>query len=262
MGVDVRGKIALMRFGKLFRGDKVYNAEKFGAIGAILFSDPEDVAREGIDKVLLYEEKLYSMYANIGITRKHYLSSCSFKNLSILYISLNLNFGVQRGSLLHPLTAGDPLTPLYPSKKELFKSLSQKYCLKFNKWEYSKISRHYPINSCSSYFVLNRIRHIEENAPNDWQGIKILIFLIIKRFYSNILSDKYNYKILKIKITVGHITYHSLILDPLLLSSVKSIKCSNLILWKIQLQCRLLMRQGGDQVSVKKIIFLLKNSLS
>ncbi len=42
MGVDVKGKIVLARYGGLFRGLKVYNAQKAGAIGMLIYSDPAD----------------------------------------------------------------------------------------------------------------------------------------------------------------------------------------------------------------------------
>ena len=42
LGVDVRGRIALVRYGKIFRGLKVRNAERAGAAGVLIYSDPED----------------------------------------------------------------------------------------------------------------------------------------------------------------------------------------------------------------------------
>lgn len=43
LGVDVRGKIVLVRYsGGLFRGLKVYNAQKRGAAGVLIYSDPAD----------------------------------------------------------------------------------------------------------------------------------------------------------------------------------------------------------------------------
>ena len=41
-GIDVRGRIALVRYGKVFRGLKVRNAERAGAIGVLIYSDPAD----------------------------------------------------------------------------------------------------------------------------------------------------------------------------------------------------------------------------
>lgn len=41
-GVDVRGRIVLVRYGKVFRGLKVRNAERAGAAGVLIYSDPAD----------------------------------------------------------------------------------------------------------------------------------------------------------------------------------------------------------------------------
>ena len=42
MGIDVRGKVVLVRYGELFRGLKVRNAQKRGAKGILIYSDPGD----------------------------------------------------------------------------------------------------------------------------------------------------------------------------------------------------------------------------
>lgn len=42
MGVSVAGRIALVRYGQVFRGLKVREAEKRGAIGVVIYSDPAD----------------------------------------------------------------------------------------------------------------------------------------------------------------------------------------------------------------------------
>lgn len=41
-GVDLNGKIALVRYGRMYRGLKVENVQARGAVGCILFSDPGD----------------------------------------------------------------------------------------------------------------------------------------------------------------------------------------------------------------------------
>ena len=41
-GIDVHGRIALVRYGKVFRGLKVRNAERAGAAGVLIYSDPAD----------------------------------------------------------------------------------------------------------------------------------------------------------------------------------------------------------------------------
>lgn len=42
LGVSVRGKIAIARYGRSFRGIKAREAERHGAIGLIIYSDPRD----------------------------------------------------------------------------------------------------------------------------------------------------------------------------------------------------------------------------
>lgn len=82
---DVKNKIVICRYGKIFRGNKVMIAEDFGAKGLILFDDPIRAA-PSIAKDLLYP---------IG----EFLP----------------NQGTQRGTLM--VTDGDPLTPFYPSNE-------------------------------------------------------------------------------------------------------------------------------------------------
>jgi len=42
LGISVQGKIVVMRYGKCFRGLKVYQTQIRGGVGAILYSDPQD----------------------------------------------------------------------------------------------------------------------------------------------------------------------------------------------------------------------------
>ncbi|XP_028396940.1 glutamate carboxypeptidase 2-like [Dendronephthya gigantea] len=87
------GYIVIMRYGKIFRGAKVKNAQDCGAIGAILYNDPADYAPEGQDKV-------YPKYIWLPKT------------------------GVQRGSLFQG--RGDPLTPGLPSVEGVFRIPEEK----------------------------------------------------------------------------------------------------------------------------------------
>jgi N-acetylated-alpha-linked acidic dipeptidase len=81
MGISVKGKIAVARYGRSFRGIKAREAEKHGAIGLFIYSDPQD---DGFVAGDVYPD---------GPMR-------------------NPN-GVQRGSILNP--NGDPATPGYGS---------------------------------------------------------------------------------------------------------------------------------------------------
>jgi N-acetylated-alpha-linked acidic dipeptidase len=42
LGMEVRGKLVLVRYGEIFRGLKVRNAQKRGALGIMIYSDPAD----------------------------------------------------------------------------------------------------------------------------------------------------------------------------------------------------------------------------
>jgi N-acetylated-alpha-linked acidic dipeptidase len=81
MGISVKGKIAIARYGRSFRGIKAREAEKNGAVGLLIYSDPQD---DGFVVGDVYPE---------GPMRN--------------------SAGVQRGSILNP--DGDPSTPGYGS---------------------------------------------------------------------------------------------------------------------------------------------------
>src|SRR5690349_7664029 len=42
LGIELRGRIALVRYGRIFRGLKVRNAENAGLAGVLIYSDPAD----------------------------------------------------------------------------------------------------------------------------------------------------------------------------------------------------------------------------
>jgi len=81
MGVSVKGKIAIARYGRSYRGIKAREAEKRGAVGLIIYSDPAD---DGFTRGDVYPE---------GPMRNER--------------------AVQRGSVMND--DGDPSTPGYPS---------------------------------------------------------------------------------------------------------------------------------------------------
>ena len=86
MGVDIRGKIALARYGEVFRGLKVRNAQKRGAKGILIYSDPADD----------------------GYARGDVYPNGPFRPAS----------AIQRGSVQFlSLGPGDPTTPGFPSVK-------------------------------------------------------------------------------------------------------------------------------------------------
>ncbi|XP_013407202.1 N-acetylated-alpha-linked acidic dipeptidase 2-like [Lingula anatina] len=89
LGINVTDKIAIARYGKIFRGDKLKAAHKFGAKGLILYSDPADYAISGVDKV--YPDSWWLP-----------------------------GTGAQRGNVV--MTKGDQLTQGYPATEWAYRS--------------------------------------------------------------------------------------------------------------------------------------------
>jgi N-acetylated-alpha-linked acidic dipeptidase len=81
MGISVRGKIVVARYGRSFRGIKAREAEKHGATALLIYSDPQDD----------------------GYVRGDVYPAGPMRSRD----------GVQRGSVFNG--AGDPATPGYPS---------------------------------------------------------------------------------------------------------------------------------------------------
>ena len=91
LGVNLMGKIAIARYGKLYRGNKVKHCQEAGAIGVILYSDPEQVAPNGTDPGSVYPNSVYLPPS-----------------------------GIQRGSVME-LLEGDPLSPTWSSVPGAFR---------------------------------------------------------------------------------------------------------------------------------------------
>ncbi|XP_033971046.1 N-acetylated-alpha-linked acidic dipeptidase 2 [Trematomus bernacchii] len=89
MGVNATGRIVIVRYGKIFRGNKVKNAMLAGAKGIIMFSDPADYWAAGVQP--------YPDGWNLP------------------------GGGAQRGNVLNLNGAGDPLTPGYPAKEYTYR---------------------------------------------------------------------------------------------------------------------------------------------
>ncbi|KAK0548960.1 Vacuolar protein sorting-associated protein 70 [Tilletia horrida] len=87
LGVPVRGSIALVRYGRNFRGLKVSEAQRAGAVGVLIYSDPSEDGS-------VTPQNGYETYPN-GPAR-HPTS-------------------IQRGSVRPPGRPGDPSTPGWPS---------------------------------------------------------------------------------------------------------------------------------------------------
>jgi N-acetylated-alpha-linked acidic dipeptidase len=87
LGIDVKGKIVIAKYGRSWRGIKPKVAQEHGAIGCIIYSDPKE---DGY-----YQGDVYPQGA--------------YKN----------EFGAQRGSVMDmPIYPGDPLTPNIGATKD------------------------------------------------------------------------------------------------------------------------------------------------
>ncbi|KAI1941916.1 hypothetical protein LOZ58_003863 [Ophidiomyces ophidiicola] len=91
LGVDLKGKIALARYGGLFRGLKVKNAQENGMAGCVMFND---IADDGN----MTEANGYAAYPHGPARNPTYI-----QRGSVQYLSIN---------------PGDPTTPGYPSKPD------------------------------------------------------------------------------------------------------------------------------------------------
>ncbi|KAG8453051.1 hypothetical protein GDO86_004748 [Hymenochirus boettgeri] len=89
LNISCLGKIVIARYGKIFRGNKVNNAQKAGAVGIIMYSDPADYCARGVEP--------YPDGWNLP------------------------GGGAQRGNVLNLNGAGDPLTPGYPAKEYTYR---------------------------------------------------------------------------------------------------------------------------------------------
>jgi N-acetylated-alpha-linked acidic dipeptidase len=134
MGVDVRGKIVLARYGGNFRGFKAKFAEEAGAAGLIIYTDP---ANGGFINGTVYPDGIFS-------------------NAS----------AIQRGSLLTLDYFGDPLTPFEPA-------LPIDGDIEIERLNPDDVGLHTipvaPIGYGAAEYIFNRMLG-ENQAPESWQG--------------------------------------------------------------------------------------------
>jgi N-acetylated-alpha-linked acidic dipeptidase len=133
LGVEVEGKIVIARYGGNFRGFKAMFAEKAGAAGLIIYTDPSN---NGYVNGIVYPEGKFSDESTI-----------------------------QRGSVLTLNYYGDPLTPFEPA-------LPLDGDKHIPRLDPSEISFHTipvaPLGYGSAMEILSRMKG--EQVPRDWQG--------------------------------------------------------------------------------------------
>lgn len=133
LGIDLTGKVAIARYGGNFRGYKAKFAEQYGAVGLIIFTDPED---SGFKKGDVYPDGPFYNETTI-----------------------------QRGSLLTLDYTGDPLTPFEPA-------LPLNGDKKVKRLDPEDVAFHSipvsPIGYGAAKEILSRMKGMD--APENWQG--------------------------------------------------------------------------------------------
>jgi N-acetylated-alpha-linked acidic dipeptidase len=133
LGVSVKGKIVIVRYGGNFRGVKVYIAQQYGAAGVLIYSDPAD---DGYVKGDMYPR---------GPERPE--------------------TAVQRGSVQFlPLYPGDPETPGVASTPDLPNSARITDPAKMNQPSI-------PANPLSYHDAMPILQALDgPESPHEWQG--------------------------------------------------------------------------------------------
>ena len=133
LGISVKGKIAIVRYGGNFRGVKVYIAQQYGAAGVLIYSDPAD---DGYTRGDMYPRGPYRPAT-----------------------------AVQRGSVQFlPLYAGDPETPGVASTPELPDSQRITDPARMNQPQI-------PSNPLSYHDAAPILQALDgPDSPREWQG--------------------------------------------------------------------------------------------
>jgi N-acetylated-alpha-linked acidic dipeptidase len=133
LGVDVKGKIVLVKYGANFRGVKAYIAQQYGAAGVLIYSDPAD---DGYDRGDMYPR---------GPMRPA--------------------SAVQRGSVQFlPIYAGDPSSPGVGATADLPDSARMMDPAKMNQPSI-------PVNPISYQDAAPILQALDGPvSPHDWQG--------------------------------------------------------------------------------------------
>jgi N-acetylated-alpha-linked acidic dipeptidase len=133
LGVDVKGKIVLVKYGANFRGVKAYIAQQYGAAGVLIYSDPAD---DGYDRGDMYPR---------GPMRPA--------------------SAVQRGSVQFlPIYAGDPSSPGVGATPDLPDSARMMDPAKMNQPSI-------PVNPLSYQDAAPILQALDGPvSPHDWQG--------------------------------------------------------------------------------------------
>ncbi|HEU5118276.1 MAG TPA: PA domain-containing protein, partial [Isosphaeraceae bacterium] len=179
MGIDVKDKIVLVRYGGLFRGLKVLNAQKRGASGILIYSDPID---DGYSKGDVYPNGPYRPESAIQRGSVQFLSLGpgdpstpgwpSVKGAKRLPIDPRNGFVTAHGSV-YPYPIGidpSPLRSLTDSQQEQFRQKVQQWeqTTDLKRDDYYATIPSLPISYEAARPILERLAG--PNVPDGWQG--------------------------------------------------------------------------------------------
>lgn len=103
--VSVEGKIALVKYGSVFRGLKVKRAQELGMVGIVIYTDPQEDGD-------ITEENGYEAYPNGPARHPSSVQRGSAQFLSMILVLVLIYVSLTRAGT----APGDPTTPGYPSK--------------------------------------------------------------------------------------------------------------------------------------------------
>ncbi|WP_435006528.1 M28 family metallopeptidase [Tundrisphaera lichenicola] len=170
LGIDVKGKIVLVRYGELFRGLKVRNAQKRGAKGILIYSDPAD---DGYARGDVYPNGPYRpgsalqrgsvQFLSLGPGDPSTPNGPSIKGAKRLAIDPRHGFTLSEEDVVEPpSTSGGPPIVKSPSIKTWEKDSGQ------NRDDYYASIPSLPISYDAASPILEAMGG--PNVPSGWQG--------------------------------------------------------------------------------------------
>ena len=120
MGVDLTGKIVIARYGRIYRGLKVLGAERRGAAGILIYSDPID---DGYFQGDVYTDGPFRPASGVQEGSTMFLSLCpgdpnTTRTSQLCFDQNNLPFGTINTTMYPLFHLFLPLFPLNPFSKK------------------------------------------------------------------------------------------------------------------------------------------------
>lgn len=170
MGVDVAGKVVLVRYGAIFRGLKVRNAQKRGAAGVLIYSDPAD---DGFTKGDVYPDGPFRPGSSLQRGSVQFLSlgpgDPSTPNGPSVKGGARLPIDKNHGFTLSPVPFDEPPPPGQASGAEHVMSIAEwEKATGLKREDYFATIPSLPIGYDAAKPILEALGG--PNAPAGWQG--------------------------------------------------------------------------------------------